>query len=125
SRVGVAPKIGLDAPARAGACRSMIRDLDFRKALLLPVELGFRKVLPLFPELDFRKVLPLLRRPAVRAVRARLAVARWIAVAVVPASPLEPVSLHFRQPWKALPFQKKYGIHKYSQACSQSVRCLT
>jgi hypothetical protein len=31
-----------------------------------------------------------------------LAFVRWIVVAVVPAPALEPVSLHFRQPWQAL-----------------------
>src|SRR5262249_53948826 len=77
------------------------------------------------PPNGWPKVPPEFRRPAVRAVAARLAVARWIVVAVVLASALEPVSLHFRQAWKALLLKKINGMHKYGQECSQSVRCLT
>jgi hypothetical protein len=68
-------------------------------------------VLPLLPELEFPQ-------PAFRAVAARLAFVRWTVVAVVavvPAQALEPVSLHFRQPWQALlvvsRYQKINGIH--------------
>jgi hypothetical protein len=59
--------------------------------------LDFRKVLPLLPEPEFPQ-------PVFRAVAAPLV--QWIVVAVVavvPAPALEPVSLHFHQPWQVLP----------------------
>src|SRR5262249_33886170 len=68
-------------PSVCGVCYPTIRDLDFRK------------VLPLLPEPEFPQ-------PVFRAVAARLV--GWMVVAVVavvPAPTLEPVSLHFRQPW--------------------------
>src|SRR5215831_5655286 len=101
-------KLVQHSPSVCGACYRTIRDLDFRK------------VLPLLPEPEFPQ-------PVFRAVAARLV--GWMVVAVVavvPAPTLEPVSLHFRQPW-LLPIllNPKNGITVSPTHSSQSVRCST
>src|SRR5215831_2497518 len=90
-------------PSVCRACYPTIRDLDFRK------------VLPLLPEPEFPQ-------PVFRAVAARLV--GWMVVAVVavvPAPTLEPVSLHFRQPW-LLPvlLNPKNGITQYHPRTAHS-----